>query len=328
VKHAVPISPTGEQIAISSGDQRVVITEVGAGLRSYTLGDRPILDAYGESEVASAGRGQVLMPWPNRLQDGAYEFAGKSHQLALTEPEAGNAIHGLVRWAAWSVGDRDADRVVMEHTLHPHPGYPFALALSIEYSLSEDGLRVTSTAANVGGDPCPYGSGQHPYLTVGTEKVDTVVLHVPGRTMLLTDERKIPVAAAPVEGTEHDFRQPRAIGAQQLDNTFTDLIRDDDGLARVTLRDPDGDAEVTVWLDESYPYVEVFTGDPLPSVERRSLAVEPMTCPPNAFRTGEGILVLAPGESATAAWGIQPRARKRATVFRRPASWLWLRSHG
>jgi aldose 1-epimerase len=298
--------PSGEQIEISSGDQRVVVTEVGAGLRSYTCGDRPILDGYGESEMASAGRGQVLMPWPNRLQDGAYEFGRRSHQLPLNEPEAGNAIHGLVRWAAWSVSDRDADRVLMEHTLHAQPGYPFALALSIEYSLSDDGLRVTSTATNVGGDPCPYGSGQHPYLTVGTEQVDAVLLRVPGRTMLRTDHRGIPVAAEAVDGTQHDFREPRTIGPQKLDNTFTDLLRDDDGLARVTLRDPARGAEVTVWLDESYPYVEVFTGDPLPSVARRSLAVEPMTCPPNAFRSGEGVLSLESGGSVTAAWGIQP----------------------
>jgi aldose 1-epimerase len=124
--------------------------------------------------------------------------------------------------------------------------------------------------------------------------------------VLRTDERKIPVAAVPVDGTEYDFREPREIGSQQLDNTFTDLIRDGDGLGRVTLRDPDRDTRVTLWLDERYPYLELFTGDPLPSVARRSLAVEPMTCPPNAFRSGEGVLVLEPGQSASAAWGIQP----------------------
>jgi aldose 1-epimerase len=300
------VSSSGRQVEISSRDQRVVITEVGAGLRSYTLGGRPIIDGYCESEPATAGRGQVLIPWPNRLEGGEYEFGGRSHQLPLTEPEAGNAIHGLVRWAAWSVGDLDPDRLVMEHILHPQPGYPFALSLSVEYFVSDEGLRVTSTATNIGAEACPYGSGQHPYLTVGTEKVDTVLLRVPGRTVLRTDERKIPVAAVPVDGTEYDFREPREIGSQQLDNTFTDLIRDGDGIGRVTLRDPDRDTRVTLWLDESYPYVELFTGDPLPSVARRSLAVEPMTCPPNAFRSGEGVLVLEPGQSASAAWGIQP----------------------
>lgn len=296
--------PSGQQIEISAGDQRVVVVEVGGGIRSYTAGDRELLDGYDEAEMATAGRGQVLIPWPNRLQDGTYEFVGRRHQLPLTEPEAQNAIHGLVRWAAWSVGEREADRVVMEHTLHPQPGYPFSLDLSIEYSVSEEGLRVASTATNVGLDACPYGSGAHPYVKVGTDTVDAVVLCAPGGTVLQFDGRGVPVSTAPVEGTEYDFRQPRAIGATKLDNAFTDLERGDDGLARVEVRHRDNGTELTLWLDESYPYLQLFTGDSQPSVNRRSLAVEPMTCPPNAFRTGEGLLVLEPGQSATSAWGI------------------------
>jgi aldose 1-epimerase len=300
----VTSAPSGEQIEIAFGDQHVVVAEVGAGLRSYTVGDLALIDGYGEGEMSTAGRGQVLIPWPNRLQDGVYEFAGKRHQLALDEPEAGNAIHGLVRWEAWSVDERDEDRVVMKHTLHPRPGYPFSLALGVEYVLSGTGLRVTTTATNVGRDACPYGSGAHPYLTIGTETVDAVVLRAPGRTMLQVDDRGIPIGAAPVEGTQHDFREARAIGEMKLDNAYTDLERDADGLARVELRHPDGGAAVSLWLGESYGYLELFTGDSQPSVNRRSLAVEPMTCPPNAFRTGEGVQVLEPGESTTAEWGI------------------------
>ena len=167
------------------------------------------------------------------------------------------------------------------------------------------GLRVTTTATNVGRDACPYGSGAHPYLTIGTETVDAVVLRAPGRTLVRVDDRGIPIDAAPVEGTDYDFREARAIGAMKLDNAYTDLERDADGLARVQLRHPDGGVTVSLWLDESYRYLELFTGDSQPSVNRRSLAVEPMTCPPNAFRTGEGLRVLEPGESTTATWGLQ-----------------------
>jgi aldose 1-epimerase len=296
--------PSGEQIEIRAGDHRVVVVEVGGGIRSYTAGDSELLDGYAEAEMATAGRGQVLIPWPNRLQDGTYEFGGRRHHLPLTEPEAQNAIHGLVRWTAWSVGKREADRVVMEHTLHPQPGYPFSLHLSIEYSVADEGLRVASTATNVGPDACPYGSGAHPYLKVGTETVDSAVLRAPGGTVLQFDGRGVPVSTAPVKGTEFDFRQPRAIGETKLDNAFTDLERDDDRLARVEVRHPDNGTELTLWLDDSYPYLQLFTGDSQPSVNRRSLAVEPMTCPPNAFRTGEALLVLEPGQSATSAWGI------------------------
>jgi aldose 1-epimerase len=298
--------PSGEQIEIRAGDQRVVVVEVGGGLRSYSAADREILDGYGAAEMANAGRGQVLIPWPNRIQDGSYEFAGRWYHLPLTEPGARNAIHGLVRWVPWSVRERSSDRVVLDYTLHPQPGYPFSLELSLEYSLSNEGLRVTSRATNIGPDACPYGSGAHPYLAVGTKTVDIVLLKSPGRTVLRTDARGIPVGADPVAGTEYDFRQPRAIGATKLDNAYTDLERDDDGRARVELRNPEDGERFSVWLGESFQYLELFTGDPLPSVRRRSIAVEPMTCPPNAFRTGEAVLVLEPGESATAEWGIQP----------------------
>jgi len=296
--------PSGEQVELRSGDQSVVVTEVGAGLRSYTAGDLAVLDGYGDDEMATAGRGQVLIPWPNRIEDGTYEFAGARHHAPIDDPEGGNAIHGLVRWSAWTVGARDADRVVMEHTLHPQPGYPFTLDLRVEYSLSEDGLHVTSRATNGGGEPCPYGNGAHPYLTVGTDVVDTVILRAPGATVLHGDERGLPVGSEPVEGTAYDFRQPRAIGGTVLDNAYTDLERGADGLASVELRHPDEGAVVTLWLDASYPYLQLFTGDPLPSVARRSLAIEPMTCPPNAFRSGDALLVLEPGESTTSSWGI------------------------
>ena len=59
-------------------------------------------------------------------------------------------------------------------------------------------------------------------------------------------------------------------------------------------------------MDESYRYLQLFTGDPLPDVSRRSIAVEPMTCPPNAFRTGEDLIRLEPGATATSVWGIVP----------------------
>jgi len=296
--------PSGEQFEIRSGDKSAVVVELGAGLRTYTVNGREVLDGYAVDEQCSSGRGQVLMPWPNRIQDGSYEFAGNSYQLPLSEAENHNAIHGLVRWVPWTVAERAEDRVALEFLLHPQPGYPFQLALRLEYALSEDGLRVTTTATNVGRDACPFGGGQHPYLTLGTKTVDTLVLRAPGRTVLQTDARGIPQSSEPVDGTEFDFRSPRPIGGTQLDNGYTDLERDADGIARVELEDPETGTGLVLWLDDSYPYIQLFTGDAAPSVRRRSLAIEPMTCPSNAFQTGEGLLALEPGESATGVWGI------------------------
>jgi aldose 1-epimerase len=297
------VTPSGEQYEIVCGAQRAIITEVGAGLRTYTTDGRDVIDGYGADEMCHSGRGQLLAPWPNRIEDGSYTFGGREHQVALSEPAAHNAIHGLVRWQAWSVRTREPARVVLEHRLHPQPGYPFALLLSVEYALTNDGLSVHTTARNIGEDVCPYGSGAHPYLTLGA-RVDALTLHAPARTVLRSDDRGLPRDELPVEATEYDFRQPRPIGTTVLDHCFTDLERDPDGRTRVELRDPTSNDAVVLWVDASYPFLMLFTGDPLPDVARRALAVEPMTCPPNAFRTNTAVIALAPGESASGTWGI------------------------
>jgi aldose 1-epimerase len=297
--------PTDE-IELAAGDQRAVVDEVGGGIRSYTAGGRDVLDGYPAGRPSPSGRGQVLIPWPNRLEDGSYEFDGKRYELELNEPENRNAIHGLVRWEPWSVAEREPHRVVMTHALSPQPGYPFTLELRIEYALAMDGLTVRTTATNVGESTCPYGSGFHPYLTVGTETVDSVILHLPAGTVVGADERGLPLAPAPVEGTEYDFHRPRPIGSTRLDHAFTDLVREEDGRARVALASLHPGSGLDLWVDETYGYLQVFSGDPLPDVKRRSLAVEPMTCPANAFRTGEGLIRLEPGASFTGAWGITP----------------------
>src|SRR5262245_59285708 len=302
----MPLLPMGEQHELALGDQRAVVTEVGAALRSYTVSGRDLLDGFGADEIVHSGRGQVLQPWPNRIEDGVYEFDGRRHQLALTEPVARNAIHGLVRWVAWTVAEREPHRIVLTHALHAQPGYPFQLALELEYALTTDGLRVRSTATNAGTAACPFGAGAHPYLTLGTPTVDPLVLSVPAATVLVSDDRGIPTGSGPVEGTERDFRSPRPIADTVLDPAFTDLERGADGLARVSVRRPDDGSELTLWVDGSYGYLMVFTGDPLPDVDRRALAVEPMTCPPNAFRTGEAVIRLEPGASFTGTWGLTP----------------------
>jgi aldose 1-epimerase len=260
-----------------------------------------VLDGYGAEEECTSGRGQLLIPWPNRIEHGTYEFDGERHELPITEPERGNAIHGLVRGETWAVAEQEGSRVLMTYGLEPQPGYPFSLALELEYSLSDDGLRVQTTATNAGPRPAPYGAGAHPYFRAGSETVDSATLRIPARTVLQSNDRGLPVGSEPVEGSEFDFRRPRPIGATVLDHAFADLARDDDGLARVEVAD-----RVSLWVDDAYPYLMVFTGDPLPDVARRSLAVEPMTCPPNAFRTGDHLIRLEPGTSFTSAWGISP----------------------
>jgi aldose 1-epimerase len=301
-------APSGRQFELTHAEQRAVVVEVGGGLRAYSAGGLDLLDGYAADEPCRSGRGQVLIPWPNRIEDGSYEFDGRRHELPLTEPERRNAIHGLVRWSAWAAVEVEPDRVVLEHALRPQPGYPFSLSLRAEYALSDRGLRVRTTAANVGAEACPYGAGAHPYLTVGTETVDTAVLQVPASTVLHADKRGLPTGSAPVEGTEYDFREGRPVGSTRLDHCLTDLERGDDGLARAELSDPATGVGLTLWMDGAYSHLMLFTGDPLPDVARRSLGVEPMTCPPNAFRTGDHVIRLEPGESSAGEWGLAPLA--------------------
>ena len=169
---------------------------------------------------------------------------------------------------------------------------------------------MTTTATNEGPEPCPYGAGAHPYLTLGTERIDTLVLRAPGGTVLSSDERGLPTGRASVEGTEFDFRQPRKIDSTRLDSCYTDLERGADGRAHVELEDPGSGNALALWTDNRYGYLMLFTGDPLPDVSRRSLAVEPMTCPPNAFRSGEALVRLEPGASFTSSWGISPHSAR------------------
>jgi aldose 1-epimerase len=300
------IAPSGKQITIALADQQAAIVEVGGGLRSYCAGGRELIDGYSTDQMSSSGRGQILIPWPNRLQDGSYEFDGRRHQLPLNEPELRNAIHGLVRWATWTAAEQEPHRAVMQYLLHPQPGYPFTLGLSIEYALSKSGLQVRTTATNLGADACPFGAGAHPYLTLGTPTIDDLILRVPARTVLRADERDLPIGSEAVAGTAYDFRQPKRIGSIKLDHAFTDLERDPDGIARVELRDPNRGAQVWLWVDRSYAYLMLFTGDAIADVNRRrhGLAVEPMSCPPNAFRTGDAVVRLESGAAFTGTWGI------------------------
>jgi aldose 1-epimerase len=132
------------------------------------------------------------------------------------------------------------------------------------------------------------------------------MLRAPAGSVIHPDERGLPVNTVSVEGTEYDFRTARPIGETRLDHAFSDLSRDAGGLALVELSDARGDECVCLWLDRSYPYLMLFSGDTLPEADRRSLAVEPMTCPPNALRTGTSLVHLQPGGAFTSVWGIIP----------------------
>ncbi|MEY9845808.1 aldose 1-epimerase family protein [Streptacidiphilus sp. MAP5-3] len=306
-----PISPNGPQQVVQAGGYRAVINGVGAGLRELSHQGRPLVVGYPAETQPPGGAGQLLIPWPNRVRDGRYRFDGEDRQLDLTEPSTGNASHGFTRWLPWRVVAEGAGEgsayVRYALRLYPMHGYPHILDLTAHYELGEAGLVVELAAHNVGDRPAPYGFGAHPYLTLGRGpgQIGEAVLAVPADTWLPVDARKIPDGRESVAGTDYDFRTPRAIGDTVLDTAYTGLTRDADGLARVRLTAPGGGSGVELRLGEGVDWLQLYTGDTLSAGYRRAgIAVEPMSCPPNAFATGEDLLRIEPGERVAHRFGI------------------------
>ncbi|TDC71373.1 aldose epimerase [Actinomadura sp. GC306] len=296
-------SITGEQYALSAGPYQAVVTESGASLRELTHEGRPLVLSHGADEPAPAASGHLLLPWPNRVDRGRYEYGGAAHQLDISEPARDCAIHGLVRWAPWRAAAHEPDRVRLTHRLLGTAGYPFRLDVEAEYVLdAAEGLRVRITARNAGTTTAPYGHGAHPYLTVG-EPIDTCKVSLLADRYVPVDERMIPVRSSEdVTGTAYDLRLGPVLSDRMIDNAFTGLNRDGDGRISVFLEG--AERAVRLWADEAYPWMMIYTADNAPD-PRAGLGVEPMTCPPNAFASGEGVIDLAPGAEHTGTYGIQ-----------------------
>jgi aldose 1-epimerase len=274
------IPPSGRQYEIRHGEQVAAVVEVGGGVREYRVGERAVLDPYPLHAMCDGAHGCPLVPWPNRLADGRYRFDGVDYQVAITEPDKGNAIHGFLRWRCWNAVRAEPNRVTMAARLHPLTGYPFLLDVEVDYRLDDDGGVID----------------------------DAVLTFTAGSRIVTDPTRQLPTGVEPVAGGRFDFSEPRRIGDLRIDFAFTDLARDEAGLAWVRLQGPDG-RRGELWVDRTYPIVELYTGDTLsPDRRRLGLGAEPMTCPPNAFQSGQGVHRIEPGGAITTRWGARLRA--------------------
>ncbi|MGY1640310.1 aldose 1-epimerase family protein [Geodermatophilus sp. SYSU D00703] len=284
-------------VELASGSARLAVDPRGGGLRALSAGGWEVLDGYPAGVVPAGRRGGVLLPWPNRLRDGRWTWAGRELQLDVAAPGK-PAVHGLVSWQPWAVLERAGDAVTVGTVVEPRPGYPFRLAAAVDHELGPDRLTVTVRVRNAGEDPAPFGVGMHPYLAVGATAdggIADAELTVPARTALVTDGGLPTGERLPFDGAVG------RIGDRAIDTPLTDLVRDDDGWARVRLAGPAGRLELAV--DGSWPWLQVYTGDTLPEGQRRrSVAVEPMTCPPNALADGVDLVVLDPGAAWAGTW--------------------------
>ena len=298
-----PIS--GTQHSIAHGDYSATIASIGASLRTLSFAGRDLVVPFSADQLRPRYRGATLAPWPNRVIDGTYMFEGTEYQLPLTEPERGNALHGLASWIEFVPVAQSDDSLTVVGVIEPQAGYPWRVLLSVENTLSDAGLATTVTATNLSESSAPYGTGPHPYLVAGAGRVDDWTLELPAATVLeVTADRLVPTGMADVASAGFDWRKPRPIGDTFIDHAFCDITRDDAGIATVRLTTSDGSGVAVTWGTE-LPWVQVHTADqPVAAEDRIGLAVEPMTCPPDAFNSGTDLIVLEPNGSSSATWTI------------------------
>ena len=293
------MSHSGHEYTLESHGYRAVITQAGATLRELQFEGRDLIVGFPEGAMASAGRGQHLIPWPNRIRDGKYEYSDRSHQLPLSEPARANASHGLTRWACWHATEHTAHTVVMGYQLMAQPGYPWAISLQIRYSVGASGLSVVVEATNLSDSPAPYAYGAHPYLTTGSETIDDDTLLVSTSAFVEVDpDRLLPTRTTAVAGTALDFAAGKALRGIALDTAFATQ-----GPLDLTLTNSAGHG-VKLWGDQAIKWVQFYTADDNPAMARHALAAEPMTSPPDAFNSKVDLIHLAPGSAHTLAWGI------------------------
>ncbi|MGW0520963.1 aldose 1-epimerase family protein [Crossiella sp. NPDC003009] len=305
------MTTNGRLYEIRSGRHTAVVAGVAATLLSWRVDGVERLLTHAAEELGDSYQGKTIVPWPNRIDNGAYTFDGVRHQVPINEPDRRTALHGLLSWTEWSLVEHTEDRVVLSQEQRPQYGYPFQLSLRIEHQVDAEGVRITLHATNTGHTRAPFGAAHHPYLATA----GLVELTLPAATYYPTDNRLLPIGKESVAGTALDFRTTRALGSAALDTAFTDLVRDEQGLAVARVADATG-TTTELWMDGGYDYLQVYTDDYAPAARtpRSGITIEPMTCAPNAFNSGDGLIVLEPGQDWNGSWGYRSIASNSASA--------------
>lgn len=300
-------SPTGQQIEIGSRGARAVLTEVGATLRAFEVRAVPYVETFDAADEPPMGAGQVLFPWPNRVAGGRWSLDGARQQLELTEPGRGNAIHGLLRNQRWEVADRGDAWVRLAAEVPAQPGWPRPLSTTVTYEVDNWGLRVTHQVRNHGERSVPFGLGVHPYPKPGETPLAECELTVSAGTVLPMDPTMVPAGdPKPVGRSALDLRRGKAIGELTLDHAFGGIKAGKDGIVRHSITAPGTANGVELWAERTFRWVQVFTAENFPSATGFAVAIEPMTCPPDALNSGVDLINLAPGSEWVGRWGIRP----------------------
>ncbi|HEV2886681.1 MAG TPA: aldose 1-epimerase family protein [Jatrophihabitans sp.] len=298
----------GDRWDLAHGTQRASVVQRGGALQHYSVDGVDIVDGFADDERPPAFNGAVLAPWPNRIRDGRWSWRGRTHQLPITEPATGSALHGLVSDVRWQPDRVRPDAITLSVPIAPSDGYPFGLRVSVTWSLSDDGLRCRLGALNTGAEAAPFGVATHPFFQLPEARVDDLRLQLPAGQWLQTDSNLLPVALQPASGTELDFTAPRSLRGQRLDTAFTAVTPDFQATSAAVLSH--ANSSVRIWAGPDFTWWQVYTSDyfePGSDRWRRSVAVEAMTCGPDAFNSGADLIVLEPGVDWSADWGVRAR---------------------
>lgn len=300
-------SATGEQFDLSletssGGSVSATITQLAAGIRRLSVNGIDIMPPYDAGLPRPLGSGMVLVPWPNRIRDARWILDGKTQQLDITEPAKNNASHGLLRNSPYSVAARTGSTLRLEATIFPQHGYSFLLDTAVTYRLVDAGVEVTHTITNWSDAAAPVAVGAHPFFTIGDVEPGDLTVTVEVSTRFESDDRSLPTAEVPVDGTPYDLRDGVLLRDLSLDAGFGGAVMRD-GVSEHSVSAPDG-RTVTVWGDENFAYWQVFTTELYPG-QSKAVAIEPMTAPADAFNSGQGLAWIASGETWEASWGVR-----------------------
>jgi len=268
--------------------------------RSYSIIDG--VTSAEELTSDKAFKSSVLLPWPNRLEDGRYEFEGKSYQLAINETDRNTALHGFIYKKKFNVEEiavkETSASIKLSYDYHgDEPGYPFHFKVEIVYSISdEDGFAVKVDIVNTDKGSIPVGFGWHPYIKLPS-MVNELQLQFPRRLVYDVNFRLLPTGKT---WDAPEFTTMQKVGITALDTCFK--ITENSEIAVTLLRDEAAGFTLKFWQETGvggFNYLQAYT-----PVSRQTIALEPMTCGVNAFNNGDGLLVMKPGERFNGRFGI------------------------
>ena len=290
--------------SISAFGYSLAVLHRGGGLAKFEYLGRALTEECDPADVRSLYCGDLLSPWPNRIRDGTYAIGDTSYQLPINEVSRNNSLHGLINTLSWKVSDQTDSSVRLGATLEYSEHYPTSIDFEVAYELGDSGLIWKLRATNAGQCEVPYGASIHPYLIADPQtSVNEWNLRMPSMKYLEVDsERLLPIFIADCSTRNFDFHNGRRIGNLVIDHAFQ--IDSEDKEQRIELTSSSG---VGVWMeyDSSSKWIQIHTADRDNGIgSRKSLAVEPMSCPPDAFNSAVDIVWLKPRDSHEISWKI------------------------